>query len=189
MYPCSGIAQLVEQLICNQKVAGSNPAAGTKRISYHPSLRLNNMSKVALYGMSFRHPKAFEILNSFARAHVDREAAFEAALGWHAITSALTEFQRSLDHPATKSETAEFAESKKYKDALKAACSSHALAAAVLHDSKLTAIFPHKAYATALTGSKKTAIMISFKDAEQARPFGDDLVEVVRSQYCSDAVV
>ncbi len=26
----AGIAQLVEQLICNQKVAGSIPAAGTK---------------------------------------------------------------------------------------------------------------------------------------------------------------
>ena len=29
MHPDAGIAQLVERLICNQDVAGSNPAAGT----------------------------------------------------------------------------------------------------------------------------------------------------------------
>jgi hypothetical protein len=30
---CAGIAQLVEQLICNQQVRGSNPCAGTRIIS------------------------------------------------------------------------------------------------------------------------------------------------------------
>jgi hypothetical protein len=32
-WPEAGIAQLVEHLICNQGVAGSNPAAGTNEIN------------------------------------------------------------------------------------------------------------------------------------------------------------
>ena len=42
--PCrrAGIAQSVEHLICNQGVAGSNPAAGTKN-----TLKLNHLSKVS----------------------------------------------------------------------------------------------------------------------------------------------
>jgi hypothetical protein len=32
MRPVAGIAQLVEHLICNQGVAGSNPAAGTRNL-------------------------------------------------------------------------------------------------------------------------------------------------------------
>lgn len=41
----AGIAQLVEQLICNQKVAGSIPAAGTSDFTGSPHLRRSRRRK------------------------------------------------------------------------------------------------------------------------------------------------
>ncbi len=42
----AGIAQLVEQLICNQQVVGSNPSAG----SPHISLKLRGVRGVVKHG-------------------------------------------------------------------------------------------------------------------------------------------
>jgi hypothetical protein len=38
---CAGVAQLVEQLICNQQVAGSNPIASLNRIKQLKNSELN----------------------------------------------------------------------------------------------------------------------------------------------------
>lgn len=144
------------------------------------------MGKVALYGMSFRHPKAFEILNRFARRHVDNSKSFETVLGWHALMSELTAFSRR--QTAGQQSTAEFSQSAQYKTALKYAIDAHAVSRVLIHKGGATIIFPTVVQASCLAGVGVVATEFYLNAFYEHRPFGDDKVEVVRAQYCSDAV-
>ncbi len=44
----AGLAQLVEHLICNQGVAGSNPAAGTSKLSRFDALSVSSFTRGAI---------------------------------------------------------------------------------------------------------------------------------------------
>jgi hypothetical protein len=51
----AGIAQLVEQLICNQQVVGSNPTAGSITISRCRLARLADRLSIGAHRDSLRH--------------------------------------------------------------------------------------------------------------------------------------
>ena len=48
----AGIAQLVEQLICNQQVVGSNPSAGSSDKAFVSSHLFQNLDVLGVYNLA-----------------------------------------------------------------------------------------------------------------------------------------
>ena len=137
--------------------------------------------KVVLYGMSFRHPKAFAILNNFARLHVGRERAFNITLAWHQLLQAAqTEgVSRDFHRLQTGSKAQE-----EYKRAVSVAESVGAISCCLYHDSHLTVIFKSEDYARALAGvGFGRAAKLSRNQCKSLRPFDAEGVDAVRAEY------
>ena len=133
------------------------------------------MSRVFLYGMSFRHPKAFAVMNKFAKMHEDVERAFSALLAWQELLDSLSE--QTL---TSKS----FVETDRYSKALENAIKSRVVSFCVLHDFNITVVFRSSVYASALAGLKSgSAAVFSRDQCKDLRPFGDERAEVVGAEY------
>ena len=75
----AGIAQLVEQLICNQQVAGSSPVASSRRTESESWLSGQKQQTVNLPGFALRRFESFSLHQPAGGSNsVGRVTAFQA---------------------------------------------------------------------------------------------------------------
>lgn len=139
-----------------------------------------------LYGMSFRHPKAWQLMNNFAARHVDKEVALHTLFIWqrflntvgNALGPSFSEYSRAVKQKIV----AELTSSEEYRKILPEF--KKFIGTPLMHDADLLVAFKDASTSSGFLG-KPGALNVSLSECLSLRPFGDTPMDKIRELYNS----